>query len=78
MESVLKLWAGSGLANIAPGQVVMILVCLVLLYLAIRKGFFFDVLQHLRQRLTDGGQIGIHTFVVHASILKKDWSGEIT
>src|SRR5690606_25310668 len=39
MESVLKLWAGSGLANIAPGQVVMILVCLVLLYLAIRKGF---------------------------------------
>src|SRR5690606_3664835 len=39
MESVIKLWTGSGLANMAPGQALMILVCLGLLYLAIRKGF---------------------------------------
>lgn len=39
MDSVLLLWQGSGLANLTGGQAIMILVCLVLLYLAIRKGF---------------------------------------
>jgi len=35
----MTLWTGSGLFNIEPGQVVMIVVCLLLLFLAIRKGF---------------------------------------
>lgn len=35
----MNLWTGSGLYNLEFGQVVMILVCLSLLYLAIRKGF---------------------------------------
>lgn len=39
MENLLRLWQDSGLANIAPGQVVMLGVCLLLLYLAINKGF---------------------------------------
>jgi len=39
MDKILTLWTGSGLFNIAPGQVIMILVCLGLLFLAIRKGF---------------------------------------
>lgn len=39
MESMLKLWTGSGLYNIEPGQAVMMAICLGLLYLAIRKGF---------------------------------------
>jgi len=39
MDKILTLWTGSGLANIAPGQIIMILVCLGLLFLAIRKGF---------------------------------------
>ena len=39
MENILKLWGSSGLAQIAPGQAFMILIGLVLLFLAIRKGF---------------------------------------
>jgi len=39
MEKLLTLWTGSGLFNIEPGQVVMIIVGLVLLYLAINKKF---------------------------------------
>ncbi len=39
MEKVLELWHASGLYNITGGQVTMILVCLVLLYLAINKKF---------------------------------------
>jgi oxaloacetate decarboxylase beta subunit len=39
MDKILTLWTGSGLYNIEPGQVIMILVCLGLLFLAIRKGF---------------------------------------
>jgi len=35
----MTLWTGSGLFNIEPGQVVMIAIGLVLLFLAIRKGF---------------------------------------
>ena len=39
MENILNLWTGSGLYNITGGQVTMIVVCLFLLYLAIKKGF---------------------------------------
>ncbi|MBK8970165.1 MAG: sodium ion-translocating decarboxylase subunit beta [Hahellaceae bacterium] len=39
MEGIAKLWYGSGLYNIEAGQIVMIVVCLLLLYLAIKKGF---------------------------------------
>lgn len=39
MDNLLLLWGSSGLAQIHTGQVFMILVGLVLLYLAIRKGF---------------------------------------
>ncbi|WP_417567880.1 sodium ion-translocating decarboxylase subunit beta [Marinobacter sp.] len=39
MEKLLTLWTGSGLFNMTPGQAVMIAVGLLLLYLAIRKGF---------------------------------------
>lgn len=39
MEKMLKLWQGTGLYNLEPGQVLMIVVCLGLIYLAIRKGF---------------------------------------
>lgn len=39
MEKLLMLWQTTGLYHIAPGQVLMILVCLLLIYLAIRKGF---------------------------------------
>lgn len=39
MENLLRLWQDSGLANMAPGQAVMMGVCLLLLYLAINKGF---------------------------------------
>ncbi len=35
----MTLWTGSGLFNIEPGQVVMIAIGLLLLFLAIRKGF---------------------------------------
>lgn len=39
MEKLLMLWQSTGLYHIAPGQVLMILVCLLLIFLAIRKGF---------------------------------------
>ncbi len=39
MEKLLKLWHGTGLYHLEPGQALMILVCLGLIYLAIRKGF---------------------------------------
>jgi sodium ion-translocating decarboxylase beta subunit len=39
MENLLSLWASSGLAQFAPGQAVMMLVGLGLLFLAIHKGF---------------------------------------
>jgi len=39
MDKLLTLWTGSGLFNIEIGQVFMILVGLLLLFLAIRKGF---------------------------------------
>ena len=39
MDNLLTLWNASGLAQIAPGQVFMILIGLGLLFLAIRKGF---------------------------------------
>jgi oxaloacetate decarboxylase beta subunit len=39
MENILNLWTGSGIYNITVGQVSMIIVCMFLLYLAIRKGF---------------------------------------
>ena len=39
MEKVLELWHASGLYNITGGQLTMILVCLLLLYLAIHKKF---------------------------------------
>jgi carboxybiotin decarboxylase len=39
MDKLLTLWEGSGLYNLAPGQAVMIVVGLVLLYLAIHKKF---------------------------------------
>lgn len=39
MDNLLRLWQDSGLANIAPGQVAMLGICLLLLYLAISKGF---------------------------------------
>ena len=39
MENLLSLWASSGLAQIVGGQLVMMLVGFVLLYLAISRGF---------------------------------------
>ena len=39
MEKLLILWSSSGLAQAELGQVVMILICLLLLYLAINRGF---------------------------------------
>ena len=39
MDALQQLWQGSGIAQIEVGQVVMILVCLGLLYLAIAKKF---------------------------------------
>ncbi|NMT65351.1 sodium ion-translocating decarboxylase subunit beta [Marinobacter orientalis] len=39
MDKLMTLWTGSGLFNIEPGQVVMILIGLGLLYLAVRKKF---------------------------------------
>ncbi|GAB2780047.1 sodium ion-translocating decarboxylase subunit beta [Halomonas shantousis] len=39
MDKLLSLWQGSGLYNLTWGQAVMIVVGLLLLYLAIRKGF---------------------------------------
>ena len=39
MESLLKLWTSTGIYHIESGQMIMIGICLVLLFLAIRKGF---------------------------------------
>lgn len=39
MEDVMRIWQDTGLANIAPGQAVMMAVGFLLLYLAVRKGF---------------------------------------
>jgi oxaloacetate decarboxylase beta subunit len=39
MDKLLKLWQGTGLYHLEPGQALIILVCLGLIYLAIRKGF---------------------------------------
>lgn len=39
MDKLLKLWQSTGLYHIEAGQVFMIVVCLALIYLAIRKGF---------------------------------------
>ena len=39
MEKILNLWTGSGLYNISIGQAAMIIICLVLLYMAIRKKY---------------------------------------
>ena len=39
MENLLQLWGSSGLAQMAPGQAFMILIGLLLLFLAIRRGF---------------------------------------
>ena len=39
MDKLLQLWHTTGLYQIEPGQAVMILVCLGMIYLAIRKGF---------------------------------------
>ena len=39
MDNLLRLWESSGLAQIQPGQAFMIMVGLLLLFLAIRKGF---------------------------------------
>lgn len=39
MENLLQLWNSSGLAQIGPGQAFMLVIGLLLLFLAIRKGF---------------------------------------
>lgn len=39
MEKLLALWHSTGLYQIEPGQALMIIICLGLIYLAIRKGF---------------------------------------
>ncbi|WP_028303930.1 sodium ion-translocating decarboxylase subunit beta [Oceanospirillum maris] len=39
MEQLLSLWQGSGLYNLTFGQLTMMIICLLLLYLAIVKGF---------------------------------------
>ncbi|MBS7663133.1 sodium ion-translocating decarboxylase subunit beta [Pseudomonas lalucatii] len=39
MEKLVKLWQSTGLYHLEPGQALMILVCLGLVYMAIRKGF---------------------------------------
>ena len=39
MENLVSLWLSSGLAQLSGGQGIMMLVCFVLLYLAINKGF---------------------------------------
>ncbi|WP_373186046.1 sodium ion-translocating decarboxylase subunit beta [Halopseudomonas sp.] len=39
MDNLLQLWHSTGIFKMEPGQVVMILICLGMIYLAIRKGF---------------------------------------
>ncbi|HKM37576.1 MAG TPA: sodium ion-translocating decarboxylase subunit beta [Thiopseudomonas sp.] len=39
MDKLLKLWENTGIYQLEPGQALMIAVCLLLVYLAIRKGF---------------------------------------
>lgn len=39
MDNLLQLWASTGIFKLELGQIVMILVCLGMIYLAIRKGF---------------------------------------
>lgn len=39
MDKLLKLWHSTGLYHLEPGQALMIVVCLGLIFLAIRKGF---------------------------------------
>ena len=39
MENILNLWTGSGLYNLTVGQFAMIVICLCLLYMAIKKKF---------------------------------------
>lgn len=39
MDKLLKLWQSTGLYHLEPGQLLMMVVCLGLIYLAIRKGF---------------------------------------
>jgi sodium ion-translocating decarboxylase beta subunit len=39
MEKLLKLWQSTGLYHLEPGQALMIVICLALIYLAIKKGF---------------------------------------
>ena len=39
MDNLISLWASSGLAQMQSGQFIMMIVGLVLLYLAINKGF---------------------------------------
>lgn len=39
MDNLLQLWHSTGIFRMEPGQVVMILICLGMIYLAIRKGF---------------------------------------
>ncbi|MGO1749029.1 MAG: sodium ion-translocating decarboxylase subunit beta, partial [Marinobacter sp.] len=39
MDKIMTLWTGSGLFNLGPGQFFMICIGLLLLFLAIRKGF---------------------------------------
>lgn len=39
MDKLLKLWENTGVYQLEPGQALMIAVCLLLVYLAIRKGF---------------------------------------
>ncbi len=39
MEKLLNLWHSTGIYQLEPGQAIMLLVCLALIYLAIRKGF---------------------------------------
>ncbi|WP_193072881.1 sodium ion-translocating decarboxylase subunit beta [Pseudomonas sp. FME51] len=39
MDKLSQLWHTTGLYHMAPGQLLMIIVCLFLIYLAIRKGF---------------------------------------
>lgn len=39
MEKLLGLWQSTGIYQLEPGQVIMLLICLGLIFLAIRKGF---------------------------------------